>query len=86
VLERRGRWAGNARPAGQTAAAWLRAAADGDDELARLARLAEWALYAPEVPPPWTAGDARAACRAALGTWTLKRWRDGQSSAENQPC
>lgn len=86
VLERRGRWAGNARPAGRSAPAWLRTTAQGDAELVRLAQLAEWAYYAPETPPPWPAGDARAGCRAALDTWTLKRWRTRPPLAENSPC
>ena len=75
VLQRRGRWAGRPRSPRQTAAAWLRGVAAGDPDLARLARVTEWAAYAPDVPPPWPPGESLAACRHALDAWTLKRWQ-----------
>jgi hypothetical protein len=77
VLERRGRWAGKTRPRRQTVPSWLRGAlpAEAGGDLDRLTRLAEWAAYAPEEPPPWPEDEVLAVCRRALGGWTLKRWR-----------
>ncbi|MDY3556943.1 transglutaminase-like domain-containing protein [Gemmata sp. JC717] len=77
VLERRARWAGAPRAPGQTVTAWVRAAAPAgapDAHLARIAGLTEWAAYAPDGPPPWTADEVAAVCRAALAAWTLRRW------------
>jgi hypothetical protein len=80
VLERRGRWAGKARPRRQTIHSWLRGTwakpLDDDADLSRLTRMAEWAAYAPDVPPPWPEAEVLAVCRRVLGGWTLKRWRD----------
>jgi protein-glutamine gamma-glutamyltransferase len=80
VLERRGRWAGKARPRRQTILSWLSGAwakPSGDDaDLDRLTRMAEWAAYAPEIPPPWPEAEVLSVCRRVLGGWTLKRWRD----------
>jgi hypothetical protein len=74
VLERRGRWFGQGRPPSQTGFAWLRQR----DELARLARMAEWAAYAPQLPPPWPEGEARLVCQQALQRWALPRWREAR--------
>lgn len=82
LLERRARWAGRPRAPGQTVAAWARCAAPGGADnahLARLAGLSEWAAYAPDVPPPWTADEVVAVCRAALDAWTLRRFRAAHS-------
>jgi protein-glutamine gamma-glutamyltransferase len=80
VLERRGRWAGKARQRRQTILAWLRGTlakpAQEDADLDRLTRIAEWAAYAPEEPPPWPETEVLDVCRRVLGDWTLKRWRD----------
>ncbi|QJW97046.1 transglutaminase domain-containing protein [Frigoriglobus tundricola] len=79
VLERRGRWAGRPRDERQTTGAWLRRAGAQSarpDDFDRLAVLAEWAAYAPEVPPPWSEGDVRNVCRRALEGWPLWRWRE----------
>lgn len=80
VLERRGRWARKARPRRQTILSWLRgtfAKPSGDDvDLARLTRMAEWAAYAPDIPPPWPEAEVLVVCRRVLGGWTLRRWRN----------
>jgi transglutaminase-like putative cysteine protease len=44
-------------------------------ELGRLTSMAEWAAYAPGLPPPWEEAEARAVCRRVLDAWTLRRWR-----------
>jgi hypothetical protein len=83
VLERRGRWAGKARPNQQTTRSWLRGAlvepSDDDADLDRLSRMAEWAAYAPDEGPPWPETEVLAVCRRVVGGWTLKRWRDSTS-------
>jgi hypothetical protein len=80
VLERRGRWAGKPRPPRQTTPSWLRGAvptpSPADADLERLTRMAEWAAYAPDAPPPWPEAEVLAVCRRVLGDWTLRRWRD----------
>ncbi|MFO0823977.1 MAG: transglutaminase domain-containing protein [Gemmataceae bacterium] len=79
LLERRGRWTGQPRPVRQSPASWLRsirpkiAKAEGLDELAVMA---EWAAYAPDVPPPWSEAETLAVCRSALDGWPLRRWRE----------
>jgi transglutaminase-like putative cysteine protease len=78
MLQRRGRWAGKLRSVGQTPVAWLRSAGRGDTELARLATVAEWATYAPDLPPPWSMEDSFIVCRAALAKWTIHQWREKQ--------
>lgn len=79
VLERRGRWAGRPRPARQTTRSWLRGvqpgAADCGIDFDRLTRMAEWATYAPDLPPPWPEADVLALCRRVLDGWPLRRWR-----------
>lgn len=80
VLERRGRWAGRPRPARQTTPSWLRCvqpkAADCDTDFGRLIRMAEWASYAPDGPPPWSEHDVLLVCRRVLEGWPLSRWRE----------
>jgi len=80
VLERRGRWAGRPRSARQTALSWLRGvqpkAVDWDTDYGRLARMAEWAAYAPDVSPPWSDSDVLVVCQRVLDGWPLQRWRD----------
>ena len=90
LIERRAYWAGRKRPPGVTPRRWYprvvgevpigeRAALEG------LIRLADWAVHAPsgqqlsEVPG---GNDFQKACRQAVKTWTLTRFR-GVSS--NQP-
>lgn len=81
ILERRGRWAGKARPPRQTVLSWLREAVptptDADEDLDRLTRMAEWAAYAPDALPPWSEAEVLAVCHRALGGWALRRWQDG---------
>jgi hypothetical protein len=74
LLERRGRWAGQARRSGQSFARWLEAVR-ADPELACLAQLADWAAYAPGLRPPWTETEMDGTCRRVLDSWTLRRWR-----------
>ncbi|MBO0697044.1 MAG: transglutaminase domain-containing protein [Zavarzinella sp.] len=80
VLERRGRWAGRPRPERQTTPAWLRGvqpkAADQDPDFVRFTRMAEWAAYALDVPPPWSESEVMVVCRRVLDGWPLRRWRD----------
>ncbi|MBM3995004.1 MAG: transglutaminase domain-containing protein [Planctomycetes bacterium] len=80
ILERRGHWAGKARPRRQTVLSWLRAAlampTHTDEDLDQLTRMAEWAAYAPDAPPPWSADEVLAVCHRVLGSWTLRRWQD----------
>jgi transglutaminase-like putative cysteine protease len=80
VLERRGRWAGRARAARQTTFSWLRGVqpqgVDGDSDFGRLTRMAEWAAYGPDVPPPWSDADVLVVCRSVLDRWPLRRWRE----------
>jgi hypothetical protein len=79
ILERRGRWADKPRPARQTTLSWLREAlsraSSTDTDVDRLTRMAEWAAYAPDAPPPWSADEVMAVCHRVLGGWTLRRWR-----------
>ncbi|MBM4068073.1 MAG: transglutaminase domain-containing protein [Planctomycetes bacterium] len=80
LLERRGRWAGKPRPRRQTIFSWLRGPlarpSKKDDDLDRLSRMAEWAAYAPDAPPPWSESEVLTVCQRVLGGWTLRRWRD----------
>ena len=83
LLERRARWAGHARPPGQTLARWhasITAAGDGaaSGGLARLIRLADWVLYAPGggvQRPPWDEREVRSTCQGVVRAWTLGRLR-----------
>ena len=82
LVERRSRWAGLRRRPGWTPRRWFGAIVppgSGDsDDLDGLIRLAEWGLYAPDgIAPPISRGDAdaRDACRRAVGSWTLRRFR-----------
>ncbi len=82
LVERRSRWAGLRRPPGWTPRRWFGAitppGAGDSDVLDVLIRLAEWGLYAPHgIAPPMSRGDAgaRDACRRAVGSWTLRRFR-----------
>jgi hypothetical protein len=80
VLERRGRWAGRPRSARQTTLSWLRGvqpkSADGDTDYGQLTRMAEWAAYAPDLPPPWSESDVLVVCRRVLDGWPLRHWRE----------
>lgn len=74
LLEHRGRLAGVPRRADQSLAVWGRSvAADrpGAGELLSLIGLAEWAAYAPTLPPPAPEPAIAAACQAAVSRWTL---------------
>ncbi|MFO0938686.1 MAG: transglutaminase-like domain-containing protein [Gemmataceae bacterium] len=79
LLERRGRWSGKPRPARQTTLSWLRVNLNRpstDVDLDRLARMVEWAAYAPDTSPPWPEAEVLAVCNRVLGGWTLRRWRE----------
>jgi protein-glutamine gamma-glutamyltransferase len=89
VLERRGRWTGRARLRRQTIPSWLgacRVNRPEDSDLDRLTRMAEWAAYAPDVPPPWNRVEVRAVCQRVLGGWTLRRWREVKSLTPRETC
>jgi hypothetical protein len=82
LVERRSRWAGRPRLSGQTPRRWLAAIIPptfGDAaDLDGLIRLAEWGLHAPQgaAPPESSlAIDHRDACRRAVETWTIRRFR-----------
>ena len=76
LLERRGRWVGHPRLPFQTVTHWLRSALPADPaEVAELVRMAEWASYGSDLPPPWKGAEVRSACRRTLDRWTLKRWQ-----------
>lgn len=83
LVERRCRWAGRARPPGQTPSRWygsLAAAAPGElrADLERLIRLADWARYAPEDAAEFLSGpegDVATSCRRAVRGWSLARFR-----------
>ncbi len=75
VLERRGRLAGQPRSPSQTLAAWsgeLDRAGRADARLAEFVRLAEWAAYAPEFPPPTQEAEVAVVCRQVLDRWTFR--------------
>ena len=82
LVEKRSGWAGRPRPPGRTPRRWYATIAALSDapgaDLGLLIRLAEWGLYAPTdaEPPTLRPGDdPRAACRLAVGHWTLRRLR-----------
>jgi transglutaminase-like putative cysteine protease len=85
LLERRGRWTGQARLPRQTPRSWLQDALKPrsctDSDLDRLALMADWAAYAPDSSPPWTDTEVTAVCRRVLDGWTLRRWREKKVSA-----
>lgn len=83
LLEWRMAQAGCPRPPSLPLAGWLgevRGRVGPDDALDALVRLAEWAAYAPATTPP--AADARAVCRHAVHTWTLRRLRRRGAATE----
>ncbi len=76
LLERRCRWQRCDRRAEQTLAAWfasLRRGMREDPALAELVRLAEWAAYAPNLPPPLPPEEIRQVCQRVVQSWTLQR-------------
>ncbi len=78
LVERRARWAGCARPAGQTPLRWCEALAPAAPEplgtdLQRLVRLAQQHAYGSG--PRGPADDGRALCRRVLGGWSLRTFR-----------
>ncbi len=79
LLERRGRWAGTPRTAGVTFASWLKVSllepALSKEDVEQLARMAEWATYAPDVTPPWPETEPLGVCRRVVDFWTVSRWR-----------
>jgi hypothetical protein len=76
LLEHRGRWAGVARPGGQTPRRWLSATGPGT-ELDHLSALLDWCLYRPPNGPDDTENlmgfDPRPTCRSVVRTWTRAR-------------
>jgi hypothetical protein len=83
LLERRGRWAGKPRTSGRTVSTWLKTAlpepARHHRELGELTRMAEWASYGADLPPPWLDAEPLALCRFVLDAWTMRRWRNAAS-------
>jgi hypothetical protein len=83
LVEHRARWAGQPRPSGRTPGRWWREVASAESaelrgDLERLVRLADWAVYAPDVPglrSPWSDHDIAATCHRAVRVWTLRRFR-----------
>ena len=75
LLERRGRLAGSPRRPEQSLTAWadeLAARRPGDPSLSDLARLTEWAVYAPALlPPPVPEAEVRSLCARAARAWPL---------------
>jgi transglutaminase-like putative cysteine protease len=79
LLALRASWAGRARHQCQTVSDWLSATLgdviEGDAELQQISRMFEWAAYASELPPPWTAEDVKRICEIVLARWTVRRWQ-----------
>ena len=75
LLEWRGRRAGCPRPVWQTPSAWLRATLQEESvqqaPLGRLALMAEWSAYAPDLAPPWGVADVQRVCSRVLDEWTF---------------
>ncbi|MDB5309292.1 MAG: transglutaminase-like enzyme predicted cysteine protease, partial [Gemmataceae bacterium] len=79
LVERRARWAGRARPEGETPARYFSngvvpADAPDRDALVRLAELTGWAAYAPDGLAPAEEKDVWAACDRAVRSWTYRRF------------
>jgi transglutaminase-like putative cysteine protease len=66
LLERRARWAGIARQPGQTLRGWLGLVRQHPlapaELLPRFTVMLEWAVYAPDLAPPWPPAEALATC------------------------
>ncbi|MFO0878230.1 MAG: transglutaminase domain-containing protein [Gemmataceae bacterium] len=90
ILERRGHWVGKARPRRQTVLGWLRRTlplpASLDPDLDQLTRMAEWAAYALDTPPPWSEAEVLAVCHRVLAGWSLKRWRSPHPTPAMGAC
>jgi transglutaminase-like putative cysteine protease len=87
LLERRGRWAGHARPPAQTPSTWLRTALPAGthrDALQQLAIMAEWCAYAPDLIPPWHAPEVQMVCRRCLDDCSLRHWRLARTACRIQ--
>lgn len=80
LLEKRGRWTGHARPNQTTPPRWMRqltpppSESDSQD-WNQLARMAEWACYAPQMASPWSIDEVHAVCRSVLSCCSLRYWR-----------
>ena len=84
LLESRGRWAGRPRRVYQTTRDWLHSTPpepiSRDVEIEALIRMAEWAVYAADLSPPWKQAEVRSVCSRAVNGWTLRRWRKAISA------
>jgi len=78
LLERRCRLAGCPRSEFETLYSWasrINGVSTDDRSLRELVQIAEWAAYAPHLPPPIPEGEVRVACRRAIEVWTRRRIR-----------
>jgi hypothetical protein len=88
LIERRARWAGRPRPSGLTLARWYtpvarRAPGERRGALEGLVELADWAVYAPDLPGstgPLSGREIEKLCRLAIRDWTLGSFRHAMSS------
>jgi hypothetical protein len=75
LIEARAGWVGRARPASETVTSWAERLAGPDRSLPELARLSDWAAYAPDGPAPWSRDEIKCICRRAVHHWNLQRWQ-----------
>lgn len=81
VLDRRGSLAGRPRVASQSLADWLRAMTADDAKMKSLVefvRLAEWAAYAPQLPPPLQEHDVHTVCRRTIREWSFRTFVEAE--------
>ncbi|MBI3407339.1 MAG: transglutaminase domain-containing protein [Planctomycetes bacterium] len=80
LLEWRGGWAGRPRRSCQTFPAWIRGALAmsiaPNSEIDQLLLMADWAAYANDLAPPWSATHVRDICGQVVDRWPLSRWRN----------
>jgi hypothetical protein len=83
LLELRGRWAGVARPRGQTPRRWLSVAGTGTStELDHLSALLDWCLYRPPGDARAMEFDPRPTCRSVVRNWTRARLKASLTAPE----
>ncbi len=83
LLERRSRWAGNERGAGETVTAWVSHRIT-DECGASLAELYRWAAFAPAESPPRPTPEILQTCREAVTRWTPARFRAALNEGMNR--
>ena len=77
VMDRRAALAGRTRAPSQSLADWagrMATPSTPTDSLTQLVGLAEWAAYAPNLPPPVLEADVLPICRRALQDWTFTKF------------